>query len=288
MNSRSEIPNPQLKARDRILDLSRPIIMGILNVTPDSFSDGGQYFEPARAVEHGLRMVEEGAAIIDIGGESTRPGSAPVPEDEQIRRTVPVIAGLLRQADLAISIDTTSGAVARAALEAGAGIINDISALRFDPEMLPLAARTQAAVILMHMLGTPSTMQQAPTYGDVVAEVRDFLAQRLAYAQAQGIPPERLVIDPGIGFGKTLEHNLLLLRHLDELARLHPLLLVGPSRKAFLGMILDAPDPERRLMGTAAACAWSLLHGARILRVHDVREIAQLARVLDSILDFRF
>lgn len=256
-----------------------PVLMGILNVTPDSFSDGGRFFEPAQAIAHGLQMLQDGAAVIDVGGESTRPGSAPVPPDEQIRRVVPVIAALRKQSDGFISIDTSRAAVAQAALDAGADIINDIAALRFDADLAALAAARAVPVILMHMQGTPGTMQQQPAYHDVIGELKAFFQERLAAARQAGIAPSQIILDPGIGFGKTVEHNLTILRRLHEFHELHCPLLVGPSRKSFIGKILGIDDPAQRLWGTAAAVAQCVAAGCHILRVHDVKEMAQVARL---------
>lgn len=253
--------------------------MGILNVTPDSFSDGGRYLEAAEAVEHGLRMVGEGAAIIDVGGESTRPGSEAVGAEEQVRRVVPVIEGLVRQTQVPVSIDTRSAAVAKAAFEAGATIVNDISALRFDAEMAGFAARNELAVILMHMQGSPGDMQRKPRYDDVVGEVKGFLAERIDYAVGAGIGGDRLVVDPGIGFGKTVEHNLLLLKRLAEFGELGVPVLIGPSRKSFIGKVLGLEDPGERLFGTAAVVAMSAVLGAQIIRVHDVGEMSQVVKL---------
>jgi dihydropteroate synthase len=241
--------------------------MGILNVTPDSFSDGGAWLDPASAVARGQALVAEGADILDIGGESTRPGAATPPLAEELRRVIPVIQALAQAVTVPISVDTRHAAVAEAALQAGATIVNDITALR-DPAMLAVVRRSRAGVVLMHMLGTPQDMQKAPHYDDVVAEVRAFLAARLAAALAAGIPRQRLVIDPGIGFGKTTRHNLALLGALAQLATLAPV-LVGASRKRFIGEITGAPLPER-LPGSLTVAIWSLMRGAAILRVHDV------------------
>lgn len=263
-----------------------PFVLGILNVTPDSFSDGGRYAGVRDAVEAGLRMAEEGADIIDIGGESTRPGSRPVPPEEQIRRTVPVVAELAKRlgaAGPAISIDTRLAPVARAALDAGASIINDITALRDDEAMAPLAASHHAVVILMHMQGTPATMQQKPTYGDVVEEVRQFLAERLAVAVAAGIPAGRIVVDPGIGFGKTTTHNLEILSRAGELRTLGVPVLVGPSRKRFIGEVLGISEPLNRLHGTLAAVAACVLAGVECIRVHDVAPARQVADLCAAI-----
>jgi len=274
----------QLTCRGKKLLLSdEPVIMGILNVTPDSFSDGGKFSDPAVAVKHGLTQVAEGAGIIDIGGQSTRPGARPVAPQEQIKRVVAVIEELARQIDVLISIDTTDSEVAAAALEAGASIINDISAGRFDSRMMPLAARYGVPIILMHMQGQPQTMQQYPVYENVVKEVYAFLAERIDFAVSAGVNRSQIVIDPGIGFGKTLEHNLQLLRHIDQLHLLDVPILIGPSRKAFIGKILGLADPADRLFGTAGAVAWCAGAGTHILRVHDVREMAHVARLTAAI-----
>jgi dihydropteroate synthase len=259
--------------------------MGVVNVTPDSFSDGGLFFEPGAAVAHGLELVAEGADILDVGGESTRPGAAPVAEAEELRRVLPVVEGLVAElragaqaagsARPQVSIDTSKASVARAALGAGAGLINDVTALRGDPEMVEVVAASEAQCCLMHMLGEPRTMQREPRYADVVDEVKAFLAERLAFAVAAGVAEERVLLDPGIGFGKTLAHNLELLRRLDELLALGRPLLVGTSRKSFLGRILagtdgEPLDPAERLPGTLATCVLAYERGARVFRVHDV------------------
>jgi len=254
----------------------RVLIMGILNVTPDSFSDGGRFLSPDAAVKRALIMEKEGADIIDVGGESSRPGAEPVPVEEELRRVIPVLERLRGKLRIPISIDTTKAEVAEAALRAGASIVNDTSALRFDPAMASVVAEFGAGLVLMHMLGTPKTMQQAPHYEDVVREVRDFLAERALYAQSQGIPREAIAVDPGIGFGKTVEHNLELLRRLPELVEFGFPVLVGPSRKSFIGAILGL-GVEERLEGTLAACAVAVVRGADILRVHDVREVRRAA-----------
>jgi len=258
------------------------LIMGILNVTPDSFSDGGQFFDAHAAVEHGLEMVSQGAAIIDIGGESTRPGSKPVSPAEQIGRVVPVIEALAANATIPISIDTHDLEVARAALEAGASIVNDITALS-EVRMAELVAEQQVPVVLMHMQGTPATMQAEPRYQDVVTEVRDFLLQRAAKAASFGIPNERIFIDPGIGFGKLLHHNLLLLKHLDVLTATGYRVLVGPSRKAFLGKITGRDKPAERIFGTAATVGLCAAAGVSIVRVHDVREMLDVVKATQAI-----
>jgi dihydropteroate synthase len=260
----------------------RTVIMGILNVTPDSFYDGGRRSEPTRAIADGVEMVQSGAEVLDVGGESTRPGARPVDEAEELDRVLPVIRGLRREVAVPISIDTYKAGVARAALDAGADIVNDISALRFDPALVSLVAAEEVPVILMHMQGKPQTMQSEPRYNDVVREVRDFLAAQLYEAMDAGIAAERIILDPGIGFGKTLEHNLQLLRGLPTLAALGQPLLVGASRKAFIGKILDL-DPDHRLEGSLAAAVAAVLGGANLLRVHDVAETCRAARMADAI-----
>ena len=257
--------------------------MGVVNVTPDSFFNGGLYFEPARAIERALALAAEGADIIDIGGESSRPGSNPIPAKEEKKRILPVVEVLKQKNDVLISVDTTKAEVAEAALAAGADIINDISAGRFDPRMLPLAARSGAGLILMHMKGTPRTMQIAPHYDDVLGEVRAFLKERLEAAEACGVPRESILLDPGIGFGKKLEHNLALLNNLGALADLDRPLLVGISRKSFIGKILKLEAPDR-LEGTIAAAVVSILHGASLLRVHDLQSVKRAVAVAEAIL----
>jgi len=258
-------------------------LMGVVNVTPDSFSDGGQYFDAQKAVDRGLELAFEGADIIDVGGESTRPGSQPVPEAEELGRVVPVIWALRKKTSALISVDTTKAAVARSALEAGADIVNDTSALRSDPAMAGVVARSGAGVVLMHMKGTPATMQNAPHYADLIGEISAFLAERIRAAEAAGIPRERVIVDPGIGFGKSFEHNLELLRRQEAFLELGCPLLLGFSRKAFLGAILDLP-PGERLEGTIAAAVISVAHGAHILRIHDVGPVARAVRSAEAIL----
>ncbi len=271
---------------DRTLDLSRRVlVMGIVNVTPDSFSDGGRFFDPDRAADHALELVEQGADILDIGGESTRPGSDPVPLDEELRRVLPLVERLAGRLSVPLSIDTTKAEVARRALAAGAHIINDITALRGDPDMAAVARETGAGVVLMHMVGTPRTMQLDPVYADVVAEVAAFLAERAALAESAGIARERIVLDPGIGFGKTLEQNLELFRRMRELGRLGRPLLIGPSRKAFLGKLLGGAPPDARLEGTLAAVVASICAGARIVRVHDVAPVARAVAVAQALIE---
>ncbi|HEY2480342.1 MAG TPA: dihydropteroate synthase [Solirubrobacterales bacterium] len=257
-------------------------LMGVVNVTPDSFSDGGLYLDPGAAILHGKALAGAGAAILDLGGESTRPGAAPVAADEELRRVEPVVAGLVGVAE-AISVDTSKATVAEAALDAGASIVNDVTALRGDPEMAALVADRGAGLVLMHMAGEPRTMQVNPEYGDVVAEVRDFLAARLAAAVAAGIDESRIWLDPGIGFGKTAQHNFELLRGLGELVSLGRPILVGTSRKSFIGRT-DGSAADDRLGGTIATSILAATAGASVLRVHDVREMAQALRVTSAVL----
>ena len=264
----------------------RTWIMGIINVTPDSFSDGGLYFDTERAVARGLELAADGADILDVGGESTRPGSLPVPKAEELRRVVPVIGALRKRTTCLLSVDTTKAAVAHAALDAGADIVNDTSAFRFDPAMPGEVARSGAGVILMHMQGTPLTMQRSPRYGDLLDEIRAFLEERIRVAEAAAIPRERIIVDPGIGFGKTFEDNLVLLRRQEVFHELGRPLLLGFSRKAFLGRLLGLP-PEERLEGTIAAAVLSVERGAHILRVHDVGPVVRAVRAAEAILGFR-
>ena len=260
----------------------RGLVMGIVNVTPDSFSDGGRYLDTGRAVEHALRLVEEGADILDIGGESTRPGADAVEEGEELRRVLPVIRAVRSQTRTLISIDTMTAAVARAALDAGADIINDVTGLRGDPMMPRVAAGTDAGLVIMHMIGTPRTMQVQPQYGDVVAEVRAYFAERLQVLQNAGIDPRRVVLDPGFGFGKTLEHNTALMNALPELG-LRPL-LVGVSRKTLIGQLLESGEVGERDWPTVALTAHARELGARVVRVHDVRPNVQSMRMAEAIL----
>jgi len=256
--------------------------MGILNVTPDSFSDGGRFIDPDRAFSHAMRMAEQGADILDIGGESTRPGSAGVDAEEEIRRVIPVIERIRRESDIPISVDTRKSRVAEAAIGAGASMINDISALSADSGMAGVAARTGVPVTLMHMKGTPETMQQNPVYGDVIEEIRTFLDARIRFAVSAGIEPERIILDPGIGFGKTVRHNLEILDRLEEFHEAGRPLLVGVSRKSFIGRMLGR-EIGGRIMGTAAAVAACVMKGAHILRVHDVSEMRDVCRMIDLI-----
>ncbi len=265
------------------VDISRrTLIMGILNVTPDSFYDGGRRGDVRQAIADAVDMAEAGADIVDIGGESSRPGSRPVSAEEELARVAPVLDGVRREVKIPISIDTYKAGVAQAALDAGADIVNDISALRFDGEMISVIAREQVPVVLMHMQGTPRTMQAEPRYDDVVREVKDFLSQRLQEAIDRGIARDAIIIDPGIGFGKNLDHNLSLLRRLPMLAALGQPLLVGVSRKTFIGRILDL-DPEERLEGSLAAAVAAVLGGANIIRAHDVQQTVRAVRVADAL-----
>ncbi|MGA2583512.1 MAG: dihydropteroate synthase [Tepidisphaeraceae bacterium] len=261
----------------------RTLVMGILNLTPDSFSDGGKFSTIESAVEHALTMAEAGADWLDVGGESTRPGSEPVPPDEQIRRTIPVIRHIRAVSDILISIDTTRGSVAEAALDAGANVVNDISAGRDDPEMFPMLARRKVAVVLSHMQGTPRNMQENPVYEDVTAEVSRFLLQRRDAAVDAGIESRRILLDPGLGFGKNLSHNLKLMTDTNILAKLGHPLVVGPSRKSFIGRITGESRPEQRIFGSIAACAVCAWEGAAVLRVHDVLPMVQTIRMVQAI-----
>jgi dihydropteroate synthase len=247
----------------------RPTLMGVVNVTPDSFSDGGLYLEPQAAITHGRRLAEEGAAIVDVGGESTRPGAQPVDGPEELRRVLPVVEALAAEGSAEVCIDTTKAGVARAALAAGAAIVNDVSAFRFAPEMAGVVGIAGARCVLMHMLGEPRTMQRDPRYGDVVSEVKSFLEARLRFAVAEGVPEEDVWLDPGIGFGKTVEHNLELIRRLGEIAAIGRPVVIGTSRKSFLGGLTGRPTDER-VPGTIATNVLALERGASVFRVHDV------------------
>jgi dihydropteroate synthase len=261
----------------------RTVIMGILNVTPDSFYDGGRYARAEAAVQHALQMVQDGADIVDIGGESTRPGSQPVPEEEELRRVLPVIEAVRGQVDVPISIDTTKSRVAERALQAGACMVNDISGLGFDPRMAEVVARHGALCCVMHIQGTPQTMQQNPQYEDVVRDISRYFEERLALAERAGILRENIWLDPGIGFGKTVEHNLEILRRLREFTAFGLPILIGTSRKSFIGKILGDLPPEERLEGTAATVAIAIMNGANAVRVHDVREMVRVARMTDAV-----
>ena len=268
----------------------RVCIMGVVNVTPDSFSDGGKFFTPEAAVAQGLKLAAEGADILDIGGESTRPFSDPVSADEEIKRVIPVIENLADRLTIPISIDTMKAEVARRAIEAGASMINDVSALRFDPEMGHVASEFDTPVVLMHMLGGPKTMQDSPAYHNLIADISDFLKEAIVRAQKKGISRSKIIVDPGIGFGKTVSHNLLLIRHLQAFAALGAPILIGPSRKAFIRKLLTEKNGDDLLpdlpiveTGTQAAVAAAVFGGAHIVRVHDVANTRATIRILDAI-----
>ncbi len=261
--------------------------MGILNVTPDSFSDGGLFFDYEKAVSRGIKLEDDGADIIDIGGESTRPGAAAVPLEEEVRRVIPVIEALSRRVKIPISVDTYKSGVAKLAVEAGAALINDVSALRFDTEMVQVVRQHQVPVVLMHMLGKPMDMQTNPIYDDVVTEVFNFLKERIDFASDNGISKDNIIIDPGIGFGKSLAHNLLLMKNLSVFKDLGCRLMVGPSRKSFIGGVLNQ-TVDGRLEGTAAAVAVAIVKGADIVRVHDVKVMRQIAGMVDAIEGYEF
>jgi dihydropteroate synthase len=277
------VGGPVWRVGERAFDCSeRTLVMGILNVTPDSFSDAGKFFTDRAAIDRGAEMAEQGADIVDVGGESTRPGSDPVAADEELRRVMPVIEQLAKHIPaVPISIDTRKTEVAAAALGAGATIVNDVSA-GSDPAMFELARDHGAGIVLMHMKGDPKTMQESPIYDNVVAEVHEYLRERIEAAEFAGIEPERIVVDPGIGFGKDLDHNLELIYRIDAFLDLGRPVLVGPSRKRFIGTLLDLPEDER-VEGTAAAVAWMVACGAQVVRVHDVKEIVRVVRVIDAI-----
>jgi dihydropteroate synthase len=260
-----------------------PLLMGVLNVTPDSFSDGGRWLDPEVAVQHALQLIEDGADLLDIGGESTRPGAEPVSADVELARVLPVVQALRALVEIPISIDTTKAEVARAALDAGADVINDVSGLLFDPAMAPLVAERRASAIVMHMQGEPRTMQDAPHYGDVVTEVAAWLEARVVALVRSGIDADRILVDPGIGFGKRLEDNLALLRALPQLSAGGRPRVVGASRKRFLGILLDEPVPERRVEGDLAVAAHCRAAGIEVLRVHDVRPVRRMFGVLETL-----
>ncbi|MCG8472440.1 MAG: dihydropteroate synthase [Desulfobacterales bacterium] len=269
----------------------RTCIMGILNVTPDSFSDGGRFFSFNHAITRAKQMVEEGADIIDIGGESSRPNADPVALEEEIRRVVPVVEELVKHVDVPISIDTVKAGVAQRALEAGAAIINDISAMTQDPDMAGVVAKHQVPIILMHMKGTPKTMQKNPSYQDAIGEITAYLEKSIGRAEAAGIPREHCIVDPGIGFGKTVGHNFTIIKHLKELERLNAPILMGTSRKSCIRMTLEEnghiPTAEEMEIGTQATVSASILGGAHIVRVHDVKSTATTVRIMDSICQAR-
>ena len=265
-------------------DRAHPLVMGVLNVTPDSFSDGGRYLRTDAAIRRAEQLAAEGADLIDLGGESTRPGSRSVSVEEELRRVIPVIRGLAGRVRVPMSIDTSKAEVAHRALEAGAVMVNDVTALRGDPRMAAVVARARVPVILMHMRGTPRTMQCAPRYHDVVAEVRTFLTDARRRAEQAGIAREHILLDPGLGFGKTVAHNLRLLQHLDTLVALGQPIVIGPSRKSFIGRVLDV-EVDERLAGTLACVAMAAQHQAHIVRVHDVKATVQFLRMWRAIAD---
>jgi len=273
------------KIGDRIFDLSRQgLIMGVLNVTPDSFSEGGKFFAAEKAIEHGLKMAADGADIVDVGGESTRPGAEPIAADEELRRVIPVVEKLRTKIDVPISIDTSKTEVARAAIQAGASIVNDVTGGRGDEGMLPLIAETKSALIIMHMQGTPRTMQKQPRYNEVVSEVADFFRQQYACAIGCNIDPMAIAFDPGIGFGKTLDHNLELLAQLERLRAHDRPLVIGVSRKSFLGKLIESQDMDDRGAPAVALTALLRARGADVFRVHAVKENVSALRVTEAIL----
>jgi len=261
----------------------KPAIMGVVNVTPDSFSDGGRFLNPQAAVEHAERLAEEGADIIDVGGESTRPGSRPVGEEEELGRVLPVVEALARRGPMPISIDTRHARVAREAMAAGACLVNDVTALQGDPQMAPTVSETGAGVVLMHMQGEPKTMQNHPVYDNLMADVCRFLRRGMHLAQEAGVPEDGVIIDPGFGFGKTLEHNLQILARLGQLQTLGRPILVGLSRKQFIGRLTGVETPADRRLGTLAACVLAVAAGALLVRVHDVREIREALTVAAAV-----
>jgi dihydropteroate synthase len=278
----------RLAWKDFLLDFSnKTYIVGILNVTQDSFSDGGLYFDKSAAIKRAIQMVEEGADIIDIGGESTRPGAEPVTVEEELRRTIPVIEVLAKEINVPISIDTYKSEVAKKALDAGASIVNDISGLRFDPEMAKVVSEYKVPVVIMHIKGRPKDMQQNPVYEALIPEVMDYLREGIRLAKESGVSEDKIIIDPGIGFGKTFNQNLEIINNLREFTLLEKPILIGLSRKAFIGKILGNVSVTDRLEGTAAAVAISIMNGANIIRVHDIREMVRVARVADAIKNLR-
>ncbi len=278
----------RLAWKDFSLDFSnKTYIMGILNVTQDSFSDGGLYFDKSAAIKRAIQMVEEGADIIDIGGESTRPGAEPVTVEEELRRTIPVIEVLAKEINVPISIDTYKSEVAEKALDAGASIVNDISGLRFDPEMAKVVSEYKVPVVIMHIKGRPKDMQQNPVYEALIPEIMDYLREGIRLAKESGVSEDKIIIDPGIGFGKTFNQNLEIINNLREFTLLEKPILIGLSRKAFIGKILGNVSVTDRLEGTAAAVAISIMNGANIIRVHDIKEMVRVARVADAIKNLR-
>jgi dihydropteroate synthase len=276
----------KLRCRDRVLSLDRTAIVGVLNVTPDSFSDGGLWFEPEAAIARAQEMEAQGADVIDVGGESTRPGAAPVSEDEELRRVLPVVEAVADKLSAPVSIDTRKPGVAQRAVDAGASIVNDTGGELADPAMVDVAANSGAAFIVMHSRGTPETMRSLAEYDDVVEEVKQFLNRRARDLEDAGVPSESIVLDPGFGFAKTPEHNLQLLSRLEELVALGYPVLAGTSRKSFIGAVLAVTESER-VEGTAATIAWAVAKGARVVRVHDVVEMVRVVRMTEAIRDAR-
>lgn len=270
---------------DHTLELGgRTLLMGTINVTPDSFSDGGRFYKTDQAIKQGELLASDGADILDVGGESTRPFSDSVDIEEELRRVIPVVSELAKRTPLPISIDTCKGQVARAALDAGATMINDISGLRYDPELVKLAATSQVPLVLMHMQGSPRTMQLEPHYGSLLSEIIGFLEERIQFACEAGVPRDQIIVDPGIGFGKTVHHNLLIVKHLDSLATLGRPILLGTSRKSFIGAVLDKEVTEREPGSWATVCA-GIIKGAHIVRVHEVTTCRQIADMIDAIMN---
>lgn len=278
-----------LSCKGITFDLSqKTLIMGVLNVTPDSFSDGGLYLDKEIAVEHALKLIEDGADIIDIGGESSRPGSLPVSTEEEIRRTIPVINELAKRTRAPISIDTYKAEVARQALDSGASIVNDISGLRFDAGMAAVVAQNNVPIMLMHIKGSPNNMQSSPSYEALIPEIIDYLRESINICRESGIPEQNIIIDPGIGFGKTLEHNLKIIANLKEFSLLGKPIAIGVSRKSFIGKILGDLPPSQRLEGTASAVAISVCNGANIVRVHDVAQMSKVVKIADAIKKYSY
>jgi dihydropteroate synthase len=289
IRNRKKKKNKMISVKDdlRLKDYTLPTgertcIMGVLNVTPDSFSDGGEYTDPAHAIERVKRMIEEGVDVIDIGGESSRPGAKPVTPEEELRRIMPVIKGIKTSINVPISVDTYKSEVAREALEAGASLINDISALRKDPRMAGTIAEFDAGIVLMHMKGTPERMQDAPYYDDVIEEICEYLSGSIEIAVRAGIDPEKIIVDPGIGFGKRLEDNLTIIRELGRLEELEKPMLIGTSRKSFIGELTGKPA-HSRVFGTAASVVLAVMNGACIIRVHDVGPMKDVIQVVDAV-----
>jgi dihydropteroate synthase len=274
-----------IRCGDHTLELGgRTLLMGTINVTPDSFSDGGRFYKTDQAIKQGELLASEGADILDVGGESTRPFSNSVGVEEELQRVIPVVSQLAKSTSLPISIDTCKGQVASAALDAGATMINDISGLRYDPELAQLAAKSQIPLVLMHMQGSPRTMQLEPNYGSLLSEIIGFLEERIQFACEAGMSRDQIIVDPGIGFGKTVHHNLLLLKHLDALATLGRPILLGTSRKSFIGAVLDKEVTEREPGSWATVCA-GIIKGAHIVRVHEVTTCRQIADMVDAIIN---